>query len=162
MPRDARRRVICYASQPGELAAVEQHLFFDQGINGGHSRKRSKGQAVLGSYIIDVLGRTQAARTCHGLRNDRRISGDMLADVLSENACVKVVTAADAETDDEVDILPTVEFGDVVGARGRQRSREYQDREEPQLSSEELFAVSSRLCQNSGDQKRNSAPRLRP
>src|SRR5437899_1703070 len=67
--------------------------------------------AILGSDIVEPVGEPHAASTFHVLWEDGRIAWNVLAKMAGDHACVKVVAAADADIDVNLDGFAAVEIG---------------------------------------------------
>src|SRR5262249_11710967 len=78
-------------------------------IETGTAPDRTKHEAVLGGDVVEPIGEQQAAGAIHVLRGDDRIARDVLAEMTGDQACVDIVTAADAVADHQVDSLARVD-----------------------------------------------------
>ncbi len=83
---------------------------------------RADVQAVLGGDDGDIIGHHEPAAAGHVAHDHLRIAGDVLADVLGDEAGVDVIAAAGGQADVEGDGLVLEEFGRALG-EGRPRNR---------------------------------------
>ena len=77
--------------------------------------------AVLGSDVVQVIGREIAAGAHHVLDHDVGIAGDVPPEMLNQELRIGAVRAAGFAGADQRDGLVLVEVGDRIGARGRAR-----------------------------------------
>src|SRR5262249_12586595 len=76
----------------------------------GRLVEHADGGAVLRRAGIEVVGGADAGRPRHVLRDDRGLTGEMPAEITSNQPAVGVVTAAARRRDDEIDALALVEI----------------------------------------------------
>src|SRR5215813_13876279 len=100
MARDTEAHLVSDAAYPGELSAVELG-FVEQRRNSLTTREGADDGAVLRGHGIKVIGRLQAAGAAHVLRHNRRVAGNMLAQMPRHQSAVRVITAANAVADEE-------------------------------------------------------------
>ena len=117
--------------------------------------------AVLRRDRIEVLDRALAARAGHVLRDDRRISGDMLAKEFGGEAGVEIVSAADAVADDQSDLLACVEIRHRIGA-GLAWKRNAQDRKQESPQTRQARACATAPSPSASPLWRTAAASARP
>ena len=123
LARDAHVGVAVGAADIDELArVVRRRHVADQRLQDGAGKDGADGGAVLRRQRIDVAGGLVAAGARHVLRHDRRVAGNVAADVPRDLARIGVVAAAGRRADHDGDLLAPVEFLD--GILGSRTSRE--------------------------------------
>src|SRR5207244_11033358 len=84
-------------------AVVLRALVAQERLECRGSRHCPERGAILGSDIVEPVGEPHAASTFHVLWEDGRIAWNVLAKMAGDHACVKVVAAADADIDVNLD-----------------------------------------------------------
>jgi hypothetical protein len=77
--------------------------------------------AVLRRELGHPVGGDQPAGARHVARHDRRIAGDVLANMTCKKPAAIVVVVPDRVTDDQADGLAAIEFGGRLGVRRRRQ-----------------------------------------
>ena len=118
------------AADIGELRRVVLHGGIGERLleRGGFYHDPERG-AVLGRDLVEIIGGLEAAGARHVLRDQGRLSGDVLAQVARHHAAVEIVAAARGVADGDGDGLAGEErLGRLGGGicadqHGRDRQR---------------------------------------
>src|SRR5262249_49020820 len=130
VPRRRHGHFAVDASDPVETDEIEADRLRVPVLYQQHApHHESDDGAVLGSGIVDVIGRRETAGSRHVLHDDGRIARDMLAKVARYQTRLPAVAAARAGADDERDLPAGVEFGNRL-RRGASRGEQHRSREE--------------------------------
>ena len=81
------------------------------------ARKAADGQAVPRGGGVEVIGGAQGPGAGHVLQHDGRIAGDVLADMLGDEARIGVIAAAGAVTEHQLHRAAAIEVGGCLGLR---------------------------------------------
>ena len=133
---DADAHFIIGAADPGEFRGVESRAgFAKERIERGAAAGRADDGAVIRRSGVKIIGEPQAAGAFHILRHDGRIAGDVAAEPARDQARIKIVAAADAVADVEIDRFAAIEIGDALRAYRdlRKREREADKRRQGQI-----------------------------
>ena len=123
-PRDADAHLIVGAADPGELVGLELCAArAQQGIECGATADGPDDGAVLRPDIVEPVGEPQTPCTLQVLGDDGRIARDVLAKVTCKHPGIKIIGAAYAISDVELDILAFVEFRRPLCASGQRRQQ---------------------------------------
>ena len=122
---DTDAHFVIGAADPGEFRGVELRAgFAKQGIERGAAAGRTDDRAVIRRRRIKIVGEAETAGAFHILRHDGRIAGNVAAEPARDQARIKIVTAADAVADVEIDRLAAIEIGDALRVRRDLQKRE--------------------------------------
>src|SRR5262249_18709572 len=72
-------------------------------------------RSILRRKLVEIIGRLEAARARHVLRDDRRLPGNMLAEMARDQTPVEIVAAACGVADDDGDGPARKELLDRLG-----------------------------------------------
>ena len=104
LQRDADGDLVIGAADPGEFRRVIlRSAFIEQRIEGDAACGRAEDGAVARRRRIEKIGEPEAPGALHVLRHDGRISRNVLADMPRQEPAIKVIAAADAIADLQID-----------------------------------------------------------
>ena len=89
----------------------------EQRLQDRAGKDRAGHGAVLRRDGIDIPGRAVRSGAAHVLHHDRRIAGDVIAEMAREQPCVGVVAAARRRADHDLELLALVELLDEFSRR---------------------------------------------
>ena len=127
VPRGAQAHLVVGAAEPEEFLGVElRALHAEQRPERAAASHGGERGAVLRRLLVHEVGQPDRARAFHVARHDRRVAGNVLADVARDHAAVEVVGAAGREADIHADGLAFVELGDRLRVRARRQETPWQ------------------------------------
>jgi hypothetical protein len=120
------------AAQIGEFSRV----VLDGGIGqrlfeGGRFDDDPKRRSILRRDLVEIVRGLEAACARHVLRDDRRLTGNVFAEVARDHAPIEIVAAARGVADGDRDGLAREKFVDRLGGSVVGREQQDCDRQPP-------------------------------
>ena len=137
MPGHGKGRLAVHAAEPGEPQRIEPRLVLtEHRLEGKTAADRPDDAAVLGGDPVEIINRLEAAGAEHVLHDERRIAGNVTAEVAHQQARVEVVGRAGPRKHDHRDLAALVELlrrlrPSKAGGATSESTRESQRRREP-------------------------------
>ena len=127
VPRHRQTDVAIHAAEPGELERIDiAFVLAEHRLERQSAPDRTHDGAVLGRDPVNVFLGLEPAGTGHVLDDDRRLAGNVVAEVASEQPRIDVVGRARAGKDDHAELAALVELLRRLGARHLRAGREQQ------------------------------------
>ena len=125
--RDADADLVISAGNPVESLRIEGIALADEErIESDAAADRADRGAVMRRHAVEIIGKTQAAGAFEVLRHQRRIAGNMPAEMPADHPRIKVISAADAVADIKVDGAALVEIAHRVGESRAERNQTHE------------------------------------